>query len=89
MVQVVTVSANTAAYAADAMRQPRRVSRSAYVEENKKAVDPKADTEEIPVAHIGSPVSDSTSSALNFLSAGQQPKRSTTLKATLDAYESF
>ncbi len=89
MVQVITVSANTAAYVADAMKTPQRVPRSKFVEENRRTVENDPKTEEVQSAHIAASVSESTSSALNFLTAGQQPKRGTTLKATLDAYESF
>lgn len=89
MVQVVTVSAQTAAYVSDAMRTPARVSRSKFVEENKRSVDTQVEKEDVQSAHIGATVSEGTSSALNFLSAGQQPKRQNSLKATLDAYESF
>lgn len=91
MVQVVTVSANTAAWAADAMKTPIRVSRAKFVEQNQRAVEPEAEKEALNTAPVAATVSEATSSALNFLTAGhdEKSKSNNTLQQTLDAYESF
>ncbi|MNL89687.1 hypothetical protein D3C87_2201650 [compost metagenome] len=59
------------------------------MQEIQQSVDREAQLEDVYTAQISASVSDSTSSALNFMTAGHQQKRGTTLKETLDAYESF
>ncbi|SMC81993.1 hypothetical protein [Rhizobium sp. RU36D] len=89
MTQVVTVSAHTAAYVAEAMKTPPKVSRSTHVKETRKSVDKEAPSEDIYTAQISATVSDSTSSALKFMTGGHQSKQNASLQATLEAYESF
>lgn len=89
MVQVITVSANTAAYVADAVKTPARVSRNKFVEENRRSVEGDPPPDEVQAAHVSAAISESTSAALNFLASGHDHKRGATLKETIDAYESF
>lgn len=88
MVQVLTVSAQTAAYAADAVKQPARAPRSKFIEDAMHVFKKDdADSEELYL-HISSNVSDSTSSAINMRSRDQEAATAT-LKETIAAYETF
>ena len=86
MTLVGSVSANTAAYAADAIRQPRRISAKDHV------ADTKADAERN--ARRAENVSDPATPGLvppaavsiDVLSSGRQPQQQTTLRQVEAAY---
>ena len=88
MTQVVTVSANTAAYAMEPVKPPQRVARQTYVEEHTRTFAEKAAQSEDLRLRALMTVVQPPALALYFLTASQQQLEQATLKQTIDAYRS-
>lgn len=88
MTQVVSVSANTAAYAMEAVKPPQRTPRSSFVEETIRAfAENAANGEDFKLRALVNVVQP-PALALYFLTASQTKTEQATLKETLEAYES-
>lgn len=87
MTQVVTVSANTAAYAMEPIKPPQRVSRSSYVEDHTRVLAEKAARgDDLRLRALVSVVQP-PALALYFLTSSQERLEQATLKDTIEAYK--
>ena len=87
MVQVVTVSANTAAYAMEPIKPPQRVSRSTYVEEYARQVRERAEESNDFRLRALANIVQPPALSLFFLSAGQRRIEQATLREAIEAYK--
>ena len=87
MTQVVTVSANTAAYAMEAMKPPPKPSRSEFVRQTVRAFAAEAADGEVDLDAIvgGADVVRSTSTDLLMLNSGKHPPQ-TSVQEAIAAY---
>ncbi|MFA7416718.1 MAG: hypothetical protein WC048_19805 [Rhizobium sp.] len=88
MTQVVSVSANTAAYAMEAVKPPQRTPRGSFVEETIRAFAENAAASEDFQLRALVNVVQPPALALYFLTATQTKTEQATLKETLEAYQS-
>lgn len=86
MVQVVTVSAHTAAYAAEAAPRPARTSRKSHVEDSMKAVVNNAADGDDAWTNGPANIVQASTLSLDFLSANQSRHQSAPLREIIDAY---
>ena len=87
MVQVLTVSATTAGYVADAIKAIQRPSRKTEVEQAARELAVK--TGNVDDSDVGQPpiVVQQNALSLHFLTAGQQQNPQATLEEVIEAYE--
>ncbi|PZU85821.1 MAG: hypothetical protein DI528_11130 [Shinella sp.] len=87
MAQIVTVSANTAAYAMEPIKPPQRVSRTTYVEEYARDVMDKAEESNDFRLRALANIAQPPALALFFLSAGQRRIEQSSVRETIEAYK--
>ena len=87
MTQVVTVSAQTAAYAMEPVKPPQRVSRATYVEEHTRVLAQQAALSEDLRLRALVNVVQPPALALYFLTSTQARYEQATLKETIEAYK--
>lgn len=90
MTQLVTISANTAAIAIEALRPGRRISTKDQVADNKTDADRNARRAE----NAGDPGDEdfmipATTVSLDLLTTGEQPRQQATLNQAQSAYRYF
>ncbi|MCJ8239324.1 hypothetical protein [Peteryoungia algae] len=87
MTQVVTVSAQTAAYAMESVKPPQRASRASYVEEHTRMLAQQAaQSEDLQLRALVAIVQPPALS-LYFLTSTQQQFEQATLQETIEAYK--
>lgn len=89
MVQIVSVSANTAAYVAEAAKQPVRPSSKRFVEETMRPFRSESEEEQELSLNVTANISDATASALNLMTSGHRNPNQQTLQEAIEAYEKF